>query len=169
MRPFAHTVPRFILGGLVLFAIGVMLCGVFLRYVMLPITDWMDVDPINFFWVEEVGELTLTWLTMLGAAIGVAERSHFTLNIVVHHLPPRLQHAVHVFNHLVIAAFGGLMAWICYKLALLNASLTSPALELSLGLFYVSATVGGILMMFYALNVARQPGAPEHSFGDVRE
>ena len=169
MRSFVHAEPRAILGGLVLFAIGVMLCGVFLRYVMLPITDWMDVDPINFFWVEEVGELTLTWLTMIGAAIGVAERSHFTLNILVHRLPPAWRHGVHVFNHLLIAGFGGLIAWICYKLALLNASLTSPALELSLGLFYVSGTVGGILMVLYALDAARHPEQPERSFADVRE
>ena len=169
MRPFVHTAPRFILGALVLFAIGVMLCGVFLRYVMLPITDWLDVDPFNFFWVEEVGELTLTWLTMIGAAIGVAERSHFTLNILVHRLPPAWRHGVHVFNHLLIAGFGGLVAWICYKLAMLNAGLTSPALELSLGLFYISATVGGILMVLYALNGACLPEQPEHSFADVRE
>ena len=169
MRPFIHAAPRIILGGLVLFAIGVMLCGVFLRYVMLPITDWMDVDPINFFWVEEVGELTLTWLTMIGAAIGVAERSHFTLNILVHRLPPAWRHGVHVFNHLLIAGFGGLIAWICYKLAVLNASLTSPALELSLGLFYVSGTVGGILLVLYALGAARHPEPPEHSFAEFRE
>lgn len=163
------SAPRLLVGALVLFAISVMLCGVFLRYVMLPITDWLDLDTVNFFWVEEVGELTLTWLTMLGAAIGVAERSHFTLHIFVHRLPPGLHRAVHVFNHLLIAAFGGLIAWICYKLAVLNAGLASPALELSLGWFYVSATVGGILMVLYALDAARRPAVPDHSFGDVRE
>ena len=60
-----------------------MLYGVFMRYVMLPITDWLDVDPVNFFWVEEVGETTLCWLTLIGAAVGVAERSHFTLTLLV--------------------------------------------------------------------------------------
>ena len=59
-----------------------MLYGVFMRYVMLPITDWLDVDPVNFFWVEEVGETTLCWLTMIGAAVAVAERGHFTLNLL---------------------------------------------------------------------------------------
>lgn len=162
-------VPRVVLGSLVLLAIGAMLCGVFLRYVMLPITDWLDVDPVNFFWVEEVGELTLTWVTMLGAAIGVAERSHFTLNIFVHRLPERLRYASHVLNHLLIAAFGGLIAFLCFKLTMMNASLSSPALELSLGWFYASATVGGILMVLYALDTARRPAGPEHSFADVRE
>ena len=48
-----------------------MLAGVFLRYVMVEITDFLDLDPVNFFWVEEVGEFSLTWLTMIGAAIGI--------------------------------------------------------------------------------------------------
>jgi TRAP-type C4-dicarboxylate transport system permease small subunit len=169
MGRLTQSLPRLVLGGLVLFAIGVMLCGVFLRYVMLPITNWMDVDPVNFFWVEEVGELTLTWLTMIGAAIGVAERAHFTLNIFVHRLPSGMQHGFHVFNHLLIAAFGGLVGWICYKLAVLNGGLTSPALEISLGWFYGSGAIGGLLIVLYALDAARRPAKPEHSFAVVRE
>ena len=169
MGRLTQSLPRLVLGGLVLFAISVMLCGVFLRYVMLPITNWMDVDPVNFFWVEEVGELTLTWLTMIGAAIGVAERAHFTLNIFVHRLPSGWQHGFHVFNHLLIATFGGLVGWICYKLAMLNGGLASPALEISLGWFYGSGAIGGLLIVLYALDAARRAAKPEHSFAVVRE
>lgn len=150
-RAVAHA-PKFIVGFLVLLAIAVMLCGVFLRYVMLPITDWIDVDPVNFFWVEEVGELALTWLVMIGAALGIAEHSHFSLNVFTHRLSPTGQKRMAIFNQLVIAAFGGLVAWLCFKLVILNSSLLSPALELSLGLFYMSATVGGVLMVFYSCN-----------------
>src|SRR5882757_190205 len=94
--------PAILLGGLVLFAISVMLYGVFCRYVMLPVTDWLDVDPPNFFWVEEVGETTLAWLTMIGAAIAVKERSHFALNLFTHRFPPRAQAFLHVFHNLLI-------------------------------------------------------------------
>ena len=48
---------------------------------MLEVTDWLDVDPIRFTWVEEVGEMMLAWLTLIGAAIGVRERAHFTLHV----------------------------------------------------------------------------------------
>src|ERR1700760_3568405 len=106
-----------------------MLWGVFMRYIMLPITDWLDVDPINFFWVEEVGETTLCWLTLIGAAVGVAEHGHFTLTLLSPRFPPRLQHVVHVVNSLLTAAFGALVAWLGVKLAILNSVLTSPALE----------------------------------------
>jgi len=163
------AIPKVIVGGLVLLAIGVMLYGVFMRYVMLPITDWLDVDPINFFWVEEVGETTLAWLTLIGAAVGVAERSHFTLTLLSHHFSPRVQHVVHVGNNLLIAAFGGLVAWLGVKLAILNEMLTSPALEFSLAWLYSAATVGGILMALYALHAAGNPAGPDHDIMDVRE
>jgi TRAP-type C4-dicarboxylate transport system permease small subunit len=161
--------PKFVVGGLVLMAIGTMLYGVFMRYVMLPITDWLDVDPINFFWVEEVGETTLIWLTLIGAAVAVGQRSHFTLTVFTHRLPVRLQHIIHVANNLLIAAFGGLIAWIGLKLSILNAMLTSPALEFSLAWLYASTVVGGILMALYALAAARNPAGPDHQITDVRE
>jgi len=161
--------PKILLGGLVLFAIGVMLWGVFMRYVMLPITEWLDVDPFNFFWVEEVGETTLAWLTMIGAAVAVRERAHFALDLVTHRFPPRARAALHVFHNLLIAAFAGLMAWLGLKLVLLNHMLTSPALEISLGWLYASTTAGGILMAIHALDMARKPAQPPHSFADVRE
>ena len=165
----ALAIPKIVTGGLVLLAISVMLYGVFMRYIMLPITDWLDVDPINFFWVEEVGETALCWLTLVGAAVGVAERSHFTLNLLSHRFPPRLQHGLHVFNNLLIAAFGGLIAWVGVKLAILNAMLTSPALEFSLAWLYAASVVGGILMALYALHAASNPAGPEHDIMDVRE
>ena len=161
--------PRVFLGGLVLFAISVMLYGVFARYVLLPITDWLDIDQPNFFWVEEVGETTLAWLTMIGAAIAVKERSHFALNLVTHRFSIRAKAVLHVAHNVLIALFGGLVAWLGFKLVLLNAMLTSPALELSLGWLYGSTVAGGILIVLYALDLARKPAGPEHSFADVRE
>ncbi len=162
-------IPKLILGGLVLFAIGVMLYGVFMRYIMLPITDWLDVDPFNFFWVEEVGETTLAWLTLIGAAIAVRERSHFALAVLAHRLPVGAQAALHVAHSLLIAGFGGLIAWVGLGLVRLNITLTSPALEINLGWLYGCLVGGGILMALYALDAARRPHEPDHTFADVRE
>ena len=162
-----EMVPKILVGGLVLGAIGTMLFGVFARYVLLPITNWMDVDPVNFFWVEEVGETALAWITLIGAAIGVAERSHFSLAILVHKLPPGLRKFVHYFNHAVIFAFALLVAWLGFKLAVMNAGLTSPGLEFSLAWIYAPAAVGGLLMAVYALKSAGD--MMEHTIDDVRE
>jgi TRAP-type C4-dicarboxylate transport system permease small subunit len=164
-----RLLPKIVVGALVLLAITVMLIGVFLRYVMVPITDWMDVDPINFFWVEEVGELLLAWLTLTGAAIGIVERSHFTLTILTQHLPPAAQRAVHILNHVLIAAFGGVLAWLALQVARLNVDLASPALEISVAWLYVAAIVGGLLMVPYALVAASRPAGIGHTPADVRE
>ena len=165
----AVGIPRFIVGVLVLFAIGVMLYGVFMRYLMLPVFDYFDWDPISFFWVEEMGEAALAWITLIGAAIGVAERSHFTLAIIAHRWSAGTQRAVHIGNHLFIAFFGGLMAWLGVKLAVLNAPLTSPGLEFSLAWLYVPVTVGGILIGIYAVQALRDPVIHIHDITDVKE
>ena len=162
-------IARFVTGALVLIAISTMLYGVFMRYIMLPVPDWLDWEPVNFFWVEEVGETTLAWLTLIGAAVGVAERGHFTLTLLVPRLPPIAQRAIHVFNYLLIAAFRGIVAWLGVKLAILNSVLTSPALEFSLAWLYAAAAAGGILMALFALNLMRDWTIPPHSPADVRE
>lgn len=142
--------PRVFVGLLVLVAIGTMLFGVFARYVLLPITDWFDIDPVNFFWVEEVGETALAWITLIGAAIAVGTRGHFHLSVVVHRLPPAGRRWVDAATQVLIAAFGLLVAWLGTKLAIMNSVLTSPALEFSLAWLYLPATVGGVLMALYA-------------------
>jgi TRAP-type C4-dicarboxylate transport system permease small subunit len=146
----AIAVPRVFVGLLVLGAIGTMLFGVFARYVLLPITDWFDVDPVNFFWVEEVGETALAWITMIGAAIAVAERGHFFLAVVTHRLTPKAQRRIDIGTQVLIAAFGLLVAWLGTKLAIMNSMLTSPALEFSLAWLYLPAAIGGALMVLFA-------------------
>ena len=89
MPRFIASIPKIVVSLLLVAAIVNLLVGVFLRYVMIPVTDWLDIDSIPFTWVEEVGEMLLAWLTLIGAAIGVRERSHFTLHVL--HFTPRGQ------------------------------------------------------------------------------
>ena len=65
------AVPKFTVTALIALAIVNLLVGVILRYFVGAITDWLDVDPVPFTWVEEVGEFSLAWLTLIGAAIGI--------------------------------------------------------------------------------------------------
>ena len=146
--------PKIVVTALLVLAIADMLAGVFFRYVMVEITDFLDLDPVNFFWVEEVGEFSLTWLTMIGAAIGIADRIHFTLHMLTHHLPVRVQRAIYVINHLLISAFGALAAWYGTRLAISNSTLTSPALQINLAWVYAAVSVGGALILIYGLGLA---------------
>jgi TRAP-type C4-dicarboxylate transport system permease small subunit len=164
LRDIVLLLPKIVLTGLLILAIGDLIVGVFLRYVMVPVTDWLDLDPINFFWVEEVGEYALAWMTMIGAGIAIAERAHFTLRVLTHRFPMPAQRAIHVATHLLIAGFGGLAAWYGVKLAMVNSLLTSPALEINLAWLYAAPAVGGVLIVLYGLAAAFAPPPPPDIF-----
>jgi len=161
MQRFLAAVPKFAVTALIILAIANLLVGVILRYFVGAITDRLDVDPVPFTWVEEVGELSLAWLTLIGAAIGIQARSHFTLAVFVHRLPEGAQLWIHRFNHALITGMGVLVAWYGFKLCLLNRTLTTPGLQINLAWLYASAVVGGILIAIYgfAVMIAPRPSA----------
>ena len=161
MPKIIQDIPKLVVALLLIAAIGNLLVGVFLRYIVLEVTDWLDVDPVRFTWVEEVGEMMLAWLTLVGAAIGVRERSHFTLRVL--HFSPATQVWVERVHHALIALFGAIAAWYGVKLCLLNRTLATPGLEINLAVLYASAVVGGVLLVIYAVSmiVAPPPRAPD--------
>jgi TRAP-type C4-dicarboxylate transport system permease small subunit len=157
MLRLLQAVPRVTVTALIILAIVNLLVGVILRYFVGAITDWLDVDPVPFTWVEEVGELSLAWLTLIGAAIGIQSRSHFALSVFVHRLPEATQLWIRRFNHALITGVGFLVAWYGLKLCLLNRTLTTPGLEISLAWLYASAVVGGLLIAVYGLAAMLSP------------
>ena len=159
MARFVANIPRIVVAILLVGAIVNLLIGVFLRYVMIEVTDWLDVDPVRFTWVEEVGEMMLAWLTLLGAAVGVRERSHFTLHVL--HFSPSTQALIDKIHHALIAIFGIIAAWYGVKLCLLNRTLATPGLEINLAVLYASAVVGGILLAIYAISMIVAPPPPD--------
>jgi TRAP-type C4-dicarboxylate transport system permease small subunit len=146
MQRFLAAVPKFTVTALIILAIVNLLVGVILRYFVGAVTDWLDVDPVPFTWVEEVGELSLAWLTLIGAAIGIRSRSHFSLSVFVHRLPEAAQLWIHRFNHALIVGVGLLVAWYGLKLCLLNRTLVTPGLEINLAWLYASSVIGGLLI-----------------------
>ena len=159
------AVPKFAVTALIILAIVNLLIGMILRYFVGAITDWLDVDPVPFTWVEEVGEMSLAWLTLIGAAIGIQSRSHFALAVFVHRLPQTAQIWIHRFNHALIMGVGALTAWYGFKLCLLNRTITTPGLEINLAWLYASSVAGGILIVIYGFATMISPlpqGDPQH-------
>jgi TRAP-type C4-dicarboxylate transport system permease small subunit len=160
---FIERVPRFVVTALITLAMLNLLVGVILRYIVAAITNYMDWDPVPFTWVEEVGEMALAWLTLIGAAIGIRSRSHFTLHVITPSLPRWARRAIDIFNHLLIAGIGALAAWQAWGLCKLNWTLTTAGLEISLAFLYASAVVGGVLIVIYALSMIVAPPPPDPS------
>jgi TRAP-type C4-dicarboxylate transport system permease small subunit len=155
VQRFIASIPKVVVSLLLVAAIVNLLIGVFLRYVMIPITDHMDWDPVRFTWVEEVGEMMLAYLTLIGAAIGLRERTHFTLHIL--QFKPAGQLFVDRVHYLLIAGIGAIAAWYGVKLCMLNRTLATPGLEINLAVLYASVVVGGALLVVYALSMIVAP------------
>src|SRR3954454_20698064 len=157
MSRFLAAVPKFTITALIILAMINLLIGVFLRYFVGAITDWLDVDPVPFTWVEEIGEISLARLTLIGAAIGIRQRAHFTLHVFTQRFSPSVQAWIERFHHVLIAGIGALTAWYGYRLCVLNFTTRTPGLELNLAWLYASAVVGGILIVIYALSMIVAP------------
>ncbi|HZP98652.1 MAG TPA: TRAP transporter small permease subunit [Reyranella sp.] len=155
MPRFIASIPKIVVAILLVAAIVNLLIGVFLRYVMIPVTDWLDMDSIPFTWVEEVGEMLLAWLTLVGAAIGVRERSHFTLHVL--RFAPASQVVIDRIHHVLIAAVGAIAAWFGVRLCILNHTLVTPGLSINLAVLYASVVAGGVLLVVYAVSMIVAP------------
>jgi TRAP-type C4-dicarboxylate transport system permease small subunit len=128
-----------------------MLVGVFLRYVVTWVSATFDLPSIRFFWVEEIGEYSLAWLTFIGAAIGIRRGTHFAVQVLTDHLPAEIRRAVHVGHYVLLAGFGALVAVFGWQVTELNSQSFSPALDLNLRWLYFSSVVGGVLIVIYSL------------------
>src|SRR5262250_2310995 len=140
---------------------ALMLVGVFLRYVMTWISATFDLPSIRFFWVEEIGEYSLAWLTFIGAAIGIRRGTHFAVHILTDRFPPAARRGVKLGHYVLLIGFGLLLTVYGWQVSELNSQSYSPALDLNLRWLYLSSVVGGLLTMIYsaagALDAWRAP------------
>jgi len=153
--------PHVVMTTLMIVAMIDMLVGVFLRYVMTWISATFDLPSIRFFWVEEVGEYSLAWLTFIGAAIGIRRGTHFAVHILTDRFSPAVRRGVKLGHYVLLTGFGLLLTVYGWQVSELNSQSYSPALDLNLRWLYLSSVVGGVLTMIYsaagALDAWRAP------------
>jgi TRAP-type C4-dicarboxylate transport system permease small subunit len=147
--------PHVAITALMLIAMVDMLAGVLLRYVGTWVSAALDLPSIRFFWVEEIGEYALAWLTFIGAAIGIRRGTHFAVSIVVERFPEPVRRAIVAGHSVLLVGFGALVAIYGWQVSELNSQSFSPALDLNLRWLYLSAMVGGILIVVYSLAALR--------------
>ena len=62
-------------------------------------------------WVEQVALLLIVWITFLGASVGVWRSSHLSIDFIREAMPARPRRALRLATDLLLAVFGGFMAW----------------------------------------------------------
>lgn len=145
------AVPHVVVTLLMIVAMANMLVGVFLRYVVTWLSLTFDLPTVRFYWVEEVGEFTLAWMSFIAAAIGIKKGVHFSVQLITERFPAGVRRAVYTAHYVLIAGFGAVVAGFGWRVAEANSLAASPALNINLRWLYLSAVVGGALMVLYSL------------------
>ncbi|WP_419857799.1 TRAP transporter small permease [Candidatus Palauibacter irciniicola] len=128
-------------GILVIAVCDVVLLQVLMRYLF----AWPNP------WSEEVSRFCFIWMSMLGASLAVAHRSHFRFDQVTGRLPPRAKKAVETSAAAIVLMFALLLIGTGIALMDLTMGERSAALNLPVALVYAAAPVSGVLMLTHLL------------------
>lgn len=101
-------------------------------------------------WSEQLSLFLMLYYILLAAAVGVRERFHIGLVVFRDALPPRGRLAVDIANNLLVAAFGGGMAWYGTQIAQVTWNQTIPTLGLPVGASYLPFPIAGALIVLFA-------------------
>jgi TRAP-type C4-dicarboxylate transport system permease small subunit len=102
-------------------------------------------------WVEQAAILIIVIITFFGAAIGIRERTHLSVELFRDMLPLRGQLVLFTVADLLLIVFGGLMAYHGYGLAMFNLNTNIPLLNISEAWKSVPLALGGLLICLFSV------------------
>ena len=115
-------------------------------------------------WTEPVTLLLLSTAMSLGAAAGVHTNRHFGFFLLAEYMNPLIRRVVDALVPLVIASIGAVIAWWGWLLWLDGLHIKAAGANLPQSVNYLPLSIGGALMVLFALNrlaLALRPVAVE--------
>ena len=115
-------------------------------------------------WTEPVTLLLLSTAMSLGAAAGVHTNRHFGFFLLAEYMHPLIRRVVDALVPLVIASIGAVIAWWGWLLWLDGLHIKAAGANLPQSVNYLPLSIGGALMVLFALNrlaLALRPVAVE--------
>ena len=131
-----------------------ILCMVVLTAIVFTDVVMRYIFQQGFSWSQEIATLMMVWFSLVGMAIGVLEKIHISIELFTAKLPAKALSILDSVNHLLIAAFGGLMVWFGVKIMMMTKLSTMPATKLPSSVLYVILPLSGILILLNGLLVA---------------
>lgn len=133
------SVLQLVSGLLLLAMLGIVLLGIFYRYVVDEALSWYD----------EFAGYTLVWLTMYGSVLALAKRKHISFETLVEKMPPRARRAAEIFGLLCVMAFSLVLLVSGWELIREMADETAVSLPwVKMAWVYSVLPVSGALMTF---------------------
>ena len=119
---------------------------------------------LNIPWSTDIIRLTFIYTVFFGAAIGMKEKGHLSMDILMSVLPKRAQIVLGLGINAVLIAF--LVFVVRYGIQFTLGALTQnmPYLNMPISVLYAAIPVTAVLMIFYlVLNIGEQIGELKHT------
>ena len=134
------------------FVAGMMLVITALTFYQIVLRYLFNMAPS---WSEELVRFIFVWLTFIAAGMGVRERIHIGIDVVVNLLPEPLRKAAGIAVALIIAGFGVFLLSTGIEITLGTHVQASPALGLPMSYVYAAIPFMGLLMICFGCNNIR--------------
>ena len=102
-------------------------------------------------WAEALALVLVLYVTMLGAAVGVRDAGHIGMESLLILVPEGIRLKIEYLIHVLVAFFGGVMAWNAALLALSVMDYKIPTLGISEGVNYIPMVLAGSLIVLFSL------------------
>ena len=102
-------------------------------------------------WAESTALVLILYVTMLGAAVGVRDAGHIGLESLLILVPDALRLKLEIVIHLLVGAFGLVMAWNGALLAESVMAYKIPTLGLPEGVNQIPLVIAGVLIALFSL------------------
>ncbi|SBS27694.1 2,3-diketo-L-gulonate TRAP transporter small permease protein YiaM [Marinomonas spartinae] len=102
-------------------------------------------------WVEQMAMLLIITITFLGAAVGIHERTHLSVDMVSLLLPEKVNRVIDILIDTSLAGFGAAMLYYCHELMTFGWYRLIPLLGIPDGLRYAPVMVAGGLIFVFSL------------------
>ena len=126
---------------------GTILAAMTILVFLTVIYRYFLLAPIS--WGEEMARFLFIALSMLGAALAMKDRSHFTITILTDKLPTAVRTGLEVVVVLGATALLGVVIGKGWSLTLLNRNQISPALGVPMSVAYLPVPLGATLMLLF--------------------
>jgi len=134
-----------ITGTLIFIQFGIVLYGVFFRYVLN--------NPLS--WVLPISRIILVWTGLLGISIAFKEGEHVSMRNFVYHLPVKLRKVIFFADYILIMTYLFVLIWKGFPIAFHSTQLVmiSEKIQIPLSISMMAVPVGALINLIYLLPI----------------
>lgn len=137
-------VARVVIGAALLFAFGLLLFQVLVRYIL----------PFPVAWLEEAATYLSGYMAMVGASVCLRAGYHLQVDLLRDALPVGAQHVLIFIQNLLVFGFGLFLLRYGIAFVELGAGQTSPSTFFMVSHARMSMPIGGALLMLQSMVMA---------------